>query len=59
MLIGRYMSSKLLLIMIAFFIGLSLEDLIYKDWDIIKNNCHKSKLIKFMKNTTDVSSKYN
>lgn len=44
MLIGRYMSSKLLLIMIAFLIGLSLEDLIYKDWDIIKNNCHKSKL---------------
>ena len=59
MLIGRYMSSKLLLIMIAFLIGLSLEDLIYKDWGIIKNNCHKSKLIKFMKNTTDVNSKYN
>ena len=41
-------------ITIAFLIGLSLEDLLFKDWYLIKNNCHKSKLMKFMMNTVDV-----
>jgi len=59
MLLGKYISLKLLIIIIAFLIGLSLEDLMYKDWNLIKNNCHKSKLIKLMKNTKDVNSKYN
>ena len=59
MLIGKYISNKLLLIIISFLIGLSLEDLLYKDWNIIKNNCHKSKLIKFIKKTKDVDEKYN
>ena len=45
-------------ITIAFLIGLSLEDLLYKDWYLIKNNCHKSKLIQFMMNTTDVNKEY-
>ena len=41
----------------CFLIGVSSEDLLFKDWNVIKNNCHKSKLIKFMKQTTDVYSK--
>ena len=26
-----------------------MEDLLFKDWDLVKNNCHKTKLIKFIK----------
>ena len=59
MLLGKFVSFKLLIIIIAFLIGISLEDLMFKDWNLIKNNCHKSKLIKLLKQTTDVNSKYN
>lgn len=56
---GRFMKPVYIKITIAFLIGLSLEDLLYKDWYLIKNNCHKSKLIQFMMNTTDVNKEYN
>ena len=59
MIIARYLSKTTFYLLVAFFIGLSSEDLLFKDWNVIKNNCHKSKLIKFMKQTTDVNSKYN
>ena len=59
MIIARYLSKTTFYLLVAFFIGLSSEDLLFKDWNIIKNNCHKSKLIKFMQHTTDVNSKYN
>ena len=59
MIIARSLSKTTFYLLVAFLIGVSSEDLLFKDWDIIKNNCHKSKLIKFMKHTTDVNSKYN
>ena len=59
MIIARSLSKTKFYIFVAFLIGVSSEDLLYKDWNVIKNNCHKSKLIKFMKQTTDVYSKYN
>ncbi len=59
MIIARYLSKTIFYLLVAFLIGISSEDLLFKDWNIIKNNCHKSKLIKFMQNTTDVNSKYN
>jgi hypothetical protein len=59
MIIARYLSKTTFYLLVAFLIGVSSEDLLFKDWDTIKNNCHKSKLIKFMKHTTDVNSKYN
>ena len=59
MIIARSLSKTKFYIFVAFLIGVSSEDLLFKDWNVIKNNCHKSKLIKFMKQTTDVYSKYN
>ena len=59
MIIARYLSKTSFYLLVAFLIGVSSEDLLFKDWNIIKNNCHKSKLIKFMLDTTDVNSKYN
>jgi len=59
-LFGRYIKNDILLYsFIGFLIGMSGEDLLFKDWDLVKNNCHKSKLIKFMQNTIDVNNKYN
>ena len=58
--IGRFLQNDLLLVsIIGLLLGISMEDLLFKDWDLVKNNCHKTKLIKFMKNTTDIESKYN
>ena len=59
MIIARSLPETSFTLLIAFLLGISLEDLLFKDWNIIKNNCHKSKLIKFMKHTTDVNAKYN
>jgi len=59
MIIARSLSKTKFYIFVAFLIGVSSEDLLFKDWNVIKNNCHKSKLIKFMQQTTDVYSKYN
>ena len=53
------MSKNLFVLFISFLLGICLEDLLFKDWSIIKNNCHKNKLIKFMKNTVDVYSEFN
>lgn len=58
--IGRFLQNDLLLVsIIGLLLGISMEDLLFKDWDLVKNNCHKTKLIKFMKNTSDIDSKYN
>ena len=59
MIIARSLSKTAFYLLVAFLLGVSSEDLLFKDWYVIKNNCHKNKLIKFMKNTTDVYSKYN
>ena len=59
MIVARSLSKTSFYLLVAFLIGVSSEDLLFKDWNVIKNNCHKSKLIKFMKQTTDVYSKYN
>lgn len=40
--IKKYMNGLL-----AFLIGSSLVDLLFKDWTLIKNNCHKNKIMKF------------
>ena len=59
-LFGRYIKNDMLLYsFIGFLIGMSGEDLLFKDWYLVKNNCHKSKLIKFMQNIIDVNNKYN
>jgi len=59
-LFGRYVQNDhVTLGVIGFLIGLSLEDLLFKDWYIVTNNCHKSQLIEFMKQTEDIDSKYN
>ncbi len=59
-LFGRYIKNDMLLYsFIGFLIGMSGEGLLFKDWYLVKNNCHKSKLIKFMQNTIDVNNKYN
>ena len=49
MLFGYYISGTYLFLVIAFMIGLSIEDLLFKDWYIIKNNCHKKQLLKLFK----------
>ena len=59
MIVARSLSKTSFYLLVAFLIGVSSEDLLFKDWNIIKNNCHKSKLIKFMQRTTDVNPKYN
>jgi hypothetical protein len=52
LLVGRYVRNiEIITIIIGFLIGVSLEDLLFKDWDLIKNNCHKKKLIKYIRHT--------
>ena len=47
---GKFMhNDAIIAVVLGLFIGLSLEDLLFKDWYKIKNNCHKFKLIRFMK----------
>tara|TARA_Y100000817_G_scaffold305632_1_gene289933 strand:- start:804 stop:1151 length:348 start_codon:yes stop_codon:yes gene_type:complete len=51
-LIGRYVKNKMYIFdLIAFLVGGSLVDLLYSDWDIVKNNCHKKKIQGFFKRT--------
>ena len=38
---------------LAFLIGSSLVDLLYKDWTLIKDNCHNNKIMKFFKHYKD------
>ena len=38
---------------LAFLIGSSLVDLLYKDWMLIKDNCHSDKIMKFFKHHKD------
>ena len=38
---------------LAFLIGSSLVDLLYKDWMLIKDNCHNDKIMKFFKHHKD------
>ena len=55
MLFGKYLNNdKVLFIIIGLLVGMSLEDLLFKDWKVVKNNCHKKKLIKYISKTTDV-----
>jgi hypothetical protein len=59
-LFGRYVTNGYITLgVVGFLIGLSLEDLLFKDWDVVTNNCHKSQLIEFMRRTEDVDTKYN
>jgi len=59
-LFGRYIQNGLVVLgVVGFLVGLSLEDLLFKDWNVVTNNCHKSQLINFMKRTEDVDAKYN
>ncbi len=49
LLIGYKLNSKhirWLLILIGFLLGIAVEDLLYKDWLKIKNNCSNNKIIK-------------
>jgi len=57
MLFGKYLNNdKVLFIIIGLLVGMSVEDGLFKDWNVIKNNCHKKQLIKFINKTTDVSN---
>ena len=60
LIIGRYIkSNKTLVAILGVYVGMVAEDFLYKDWFMIKNNCHKKQLIKYMKQTVDVFKKYN
>lgn len=49
-LIGRYVKDTIYIFdLIAFLVGASLVDLLYGDWYIVKNNCHKKKIQGFFK----------
>ena len=51
MLIGRYVESHIIINSIyAFLIGVALEDFLFKDWAIIKNNCHSNKILRYVIN---------
>ena len=60
LLFGRFVYNNYIIGgLCGFLIGLSLEDLLFKDWNVVTNNCHKSQLIEFMRHTEDVDSQYN
>lgn len=50
LLIARYIpDEKVFYIIIAFIMGCGLEGFLFDDWMLIKNNCHKDKIIKLFK----------
>ncbi|CAI8360821.1 MAG: Uncharacterised protein [Flavobacterium sp. SCGC AAA160-P02] len=50
LLIGHYIKNKLwLYAIIIFLIGVALEDIMFSDFLIIKDNCHGEKLIQILK----------
>lgn len=50
LLVGRYIKNNSTLAAIfGIYIGMVAEDFLYKDWYLIKNNCHKKLLLKFVK----------
>lgn len=50
---GRYVKPDIVVFgCVGFLIGLSLEDLLFKDWYEIRNNCHKGRVIAFMNHTS-------
>ena len=60
LLLGRLVNNDYILFgIVGFLIGMSLEDLLFKDWAVVTNNCHKSQLIEFMRRTEDVDAQYN
>ena len=60
LLFGRFVRNGYVIGGISgFLIGMSLEDLLFKDWNVVTNNCHKSQLIEFMRHTEDVDAQYN
>ena len=60
LLFGRFVNNDYLIFGVCgFLIGMSLEDLLFKDWAVVTNNCHKSQLIEFMRRTEDVDAQYN
>jgi hypothetical protein len=55
LLIGHYLkSTSTLYLIISFLIGVSIEDLMFKDFYKIKDNCHGKKLIKMLKKNSGV-----
>lgn len=47
---GRYIKNTSTLVgILGIYIGMVAEDFLYKDWYLIKNNCHKKLLLKFVK----------
>ena len=55
MAIGRYISNDYIFCgIVGLWLGSCLEDLLFSDWNIVKNNCHKNKLIKLLRHTKDV-----
>ena len=60
LLVGRYVQNAYIVFgVIGFLVGMSSEDLLFKDWNVVQNNCHKTKLIDFMRHTTDINPYYN
>ena len=56
--IGKHMTNDYIFYgIIGLWLGSCLEDLLFDDWYVVKNNCHKKKLIKFLQHTTDVFGK--
>lgn len=60
LLFGRFVNNDYFIGGVCgFLIGMSLEDLLFKDWAVVTNNCHKSQLIEFMRRTEDADAQYN
>ena len=57
LLFGRFVNNDYFIGGVCgFLIGMSLEDLLFKDWAVVTNNCHKSHLIEFMRRTEDADA---
>ena len=51
--VGRYITKQIYFNMcVAFLIGCAIEGLMFKDWMLIKNDCHQEKIEKLFKSST-------
>lgn len=49
---GRYVRNPLVVAgVVGLMIGASLMDLLYPDWDLVKNDCHRAKIMRYFKQT--------
>ena len=55
---GKYVTNDIVLwSTVGLLLGMSSEDLLFKDWYKVTNNCHKKRLLKVIKKSKDVRKK--